>query len=265
MISAVKIADKWVFLDATDPNCIFGFPTSNIQGKQALIGISADKFEVVKVPVVNPDKNVIIDSTFLSIDKKLLKGFASVDYLGYFGSDLHTNLIYNKGDDERVYARRRMAKGSNKFIMNDYKISFPDAANKSANIRSNFEIPDYAKSIDDEIYINLNLEKLFNYTPLDTAKRKMAIENDYLSEIRQVHLLKIPEGYKLEHLPKNISVSNDVVDFSIEYKHVNDQVIATQKYVTKKLYIEVSDFKEWNAAITKVSPAYKEEIVLKKK
>ena len=265
MISAVKIDGKWIFLDATDPNCIFGFPTSGIQNKQALIGISPEKFELVTVPVMEPAKNVIIDSTFLTIDKKLLKGFASVDYLGYFGSSMYNSLLFNKGDDERVYARRRMAKGSNKFIMKDYKITYTDTLNKAANIKSNFEIPDYAKAIDDEIYINLNLEKLFNYTPIDTAKRKIAIENDYLSNIRQVHVLKIPDGYVMEHLPPNVSVSNPVVDFSIEYKQVKDQVYATQLYVTKKLFIEVADFTEWNAAISKITPAYKEEIVLKKK
>ena len=265
MISAVKIDGKWIFLDATDPNCIFGFPTSGIQNKQALIGINPEKFELVTVPVVEPAKNTIIDSTFLTIDKKLLKGFATVDYIGYYGSDMYNSLMFNKGDDERVYARRRMAKGSNKFIMKDYKITYPDTLNKTANIKSNFEIPDYAKSIDDEIYINLNLEKLFNYTPVDTAKRKIAIENDYLSKIRQVHVLKIPDGYVMEHLPPNASVSNSVVDFSIEYKQVKDQVYATQLYVTKKLFIEVPDFTEWNVAITKIAPAYKEEIVLKKK
>lgn len=265
MISAVKINGEWIFLDATDPNCIFGFPTSGIQGKQALIGISAEKFELVTVPVVEAAKNTIIDSTFLTIEQKLLKGFAKVDYLGYYGSGVYSSLMFNKGDDERVYARRRMAKGSNKFIMKDYKIGFPDSLNKSANISSNFEIPDYVKSIDDEIYINLNLEKLFNYTPVDTSKRKIAIENDYLSNIRQVHVLKIPAGYVMEHLPKNVSISNSLVDFSIEYKQEKDRVFATQTYVTKKLFIEVADFAAWNAAITKIVPAYKEEIVLKKK
>ncbi len=265
MISAVKIDGKWIFLDATDPNCIFGFPTSGIQNKQALIGMGAEKFELVTVPVVEPAKNAIIDSTFLTIDKKLLKGFASVDYLGYYGSNVYSSLMFNKGDDERVYARRRMAKGSNKFIMKDYKITFPDTLNKTANISSNFEIPDYAKSIDDEIYINLNLEKLFNYTPVDTAKRKIAIDNDYLSDIRQVHVLKIPDGYVMEHLPPNTSVSNNVVDFSIQYKQVKDQVYATQLFVIKKLFTEPADFNNWNAALAKAAPAYKEEIVLKKK
>ena len=215
MISAVQIDKEWIFLDATDPNCIFGMPTSGIQGKQALISISPQKYELIKVPVMAAEKNIITDSTFLSISNNTLSGNASVDYVGYFGADVYNSLLYNKGDDERVYARRRMAKGSNKFIMKDYKISFPDPMNKAANIAAGFEIPDYVKSITDEIYINLNLEKLFSSTPIDTAKRKVAIENDYLSTIHQIHDLKIPAGYEADYVPKNISVSNDVLDFSI--------------------------------------------------
>jgi hypothetical protein len=265
MISAVKINGEWIFLDATDPNCIFGMPTSGIQGKQALISISADKYELVKVPIMPSNKSIITDSTFLSIKNNTLIGYASVDYLGYFGNDIYNNLLFNKGDDERVYARRRMAKGSNKFFMKDYKLSFPDPATKTANIASNFEIPDYIKSVADEIYINLNLEKLFSNTPIDTAKRKVAIENEYLSEINQVHALAIPTGYEVDYLPKNISINNDVLDFSIRYKKTAGEVTATQQIIMKKLYVPAKDFPAWNQAVSIISPAYKEQVVLKKK
>ncbi|MEO7121171.1 MAG: DUF3857 domain-containing protein, partial [Ginsengibacter sp.] len=160
MISAVKLNKSWIFLDATDPNCVFGMPTSGIQNKEALISLSPDKYELAKVPIMSPDKSVITDSTFLTVSKNTVLGKCSVNYSGYFGDDVYDNLLYNKGDDERVYARKRMAKGSNKFIMKDYTITLSDPMNKIANISSTFEIPDYAKSIADEIYINLNLEKL---------------------------------------------------------------------------------------------------------
>ena len=265
MISAVQINNNWIFLDATDPNCIFGFPSSAIQNKQALVSITPEKYELITVPIVAAEKNKITDSTFLTFSGKTLNGNCSVDYSGYFGSDVYSNLMYSKGDDERVYARRRMAKGSNKFIMKDYSIGFTDPVNKTVNIKSNFEIPDYAKSIDDEIYVNLNLEKIFNYPVIDTSKRKVAIENDYQFTIQQVHLLKIPDGYQVEHIPQNVSVSNQLIDFTLEYKKVNNQVVATQNYVLKKLYIQPVDFTLWNKTITTLAPAYKEEIVFKKK
>jgi len=265
MISAVKIDKSWIFLDATDPNCIFGMPTSGIQNKEALISVSPEKYELAKVPVMAADKSVITDSTFLTISNNTLLGNCSVDYTGYFGNDLYDNLLYNKGDDERIYARKRMAKGSNKFIMKDYKISLKDPVNKVGNISSNFEIPDYAKSIADEIYINLNLEKLIDNAVIDTAKRKVAVENDYLYTINQVHTLTIPEGYETEYVPANVSITNDVLDFSINYKKSADKISATQKLVIKKLYVEPSDFDTWNNACRAISLAYKEQVVLKKK
>jgi len=265
MISAVKINKTWIFLDATDPNCIFGLPTSGIQDKEALISINSEKYELVKVPVVPAATNIITDSTFLTINKNTLLGNCSVDYTGYFGSDLYNNLLYSKGDDERLYTRRRMAKGSNKFIMQDYKILRTDSINKAANISAGFEIPDYVKSIADEIYINLNLEKLFNNPVIDTSKRKIAIQNDYLYTINQVHTLTIPTGYALDYVPKNIVVSNDLLYFSIEYKQGKEEISATQKFILKKLYIQPQDFAVWNKAITSISPAYKEQVVLKKK
>lgn len=265
MISSAFIDNEWIFFDATDPHCIFGMPSSAIQNKQALISVSPEKYELITVPVVPAEKNYIVDSAFLSIKNNTLNGFCSVDYVGYLGSDIYNNLIYNKGDDERVYVRRRMAKGSNKFIMKDYLLSFPDSINRVANIKSNFEIPDYVKSIGDEMYINLNLEKLFSGSPIDTAKRKVDIENEYLYTIRQVHILEIPAGYTVSYVPQNIAVTNDVIDFSIEYKQVAGKIIATQKMVSKKLYIQPGDFAAYNSALAKVSPYFKEQVVLKKK
>lgn len=265
MISAVKIDKSWIFLDATDPNCIFGMPTSGIQDKEALISISKEKYELVKVPVMPAAKSIITDSTSLTISNNTLMGKSSVQYLGYFGNDIYNNLQFNKGDDERVYARRRMAKGSNKFIMQDYSIHLTDTSNRIAYINAGFEIPDYVKSIGTEIYINLNLEKLFNQSVVDTVKRKVPIENDFLYTINQVHTLKIPAGYESDYTPKNVSFNNGLIDFSIVYKLTASEISATQQLVLKKLYIQPADFAAWNNAITTISPAYKEQIVLKKK
>ncbi len=265
MICAIEIDKQWIFLDATDPNCIFGFPSSGIQNKEALVSINDTEYKIVKVPVVNAGKNNITDSTFLTIKDNKLNGECKVSYSGYFGNDLYNSLMYAKGKDEEVYVKRRMGKGSNKFILNDYKINLENKANRSANISAKFEIADYAKSIGDDIYINLNLEKLLEPNYIDTVKRVMAIENEYVYTIEQAHILNIPSQYALDYVPENTHVSNDLVDFSIEYKKKDGVITSLQKLTMKKLYIEPSDFATWNKTISLISPAYKEQIVLKKK
>lgn len=265
MICAAKIDNEWIFLDATDPHCIFGYPTSMIQDKQALVSSGPDKYELVKVPIIAPEKNNITDSTFLSIQNNTLKGNCSVRYTGYFGSDLYNNLQQNKEDDERVYVRRRMSKGSNKFIMNDYKINYTDPAKREAVISSNFDIPDYVKTIGDEIYINLNLERLLYGAVIDTAKRKAPVETEFMYTIKQVHVLDIPAGYTVNYLPKNTSLSNSFTSLRIEYEQRPGKVIATQYYTVNNLYIQAGEFTQWNNILSKALYAYKEQVVLQKK
>ena len=265
MICAVKIDGKWVFLDATDANCIFGYPTSGIQDKEALISIQKDKYELVKVPVMDAEKSVIVDSTFLTIDHKKVIGRSRVTYSGYFGSEVYSGFAYNKGENERTYIKRKMGKGSNKFNLQDYKIDHTNSLKREATILANFEIPDYVKSIGDEVYINMNLERLMAPVYIDGDKRKMAVENDFLYTIHQVHVLTIPNGYAVEYLPNNKTVSNDIVKLSIEYAKIGETVVTTQKFVIKSLYILPTQFSDWNTAVSTISPEYKEQVVLKKK
>jgi hypothetical protein len=39
MISTIKLNDKFIFLDGTDNNCVFGMPSEHIQGKEALLAM----------------------------------------------------------------------------------------------------------------------------------------------------------------------------------------------------------------------------------
>jgi hypothetical protein len=265
MICAVKVDGQWVFLDATDPNCIYGFPSSGIQGKQALISLSPDKYEVAEVPIMPPTKSVITDSTFLEIKGSNLLGRSSVDYTGYYGSDLYNSLQYNKGDDERVYAKRRLGKASNKFTLIDYKFNLTHPDLRSANISGNFEVPDYVKAVGGEIYINMNLEKLFVTTPIDTAKRKVTVENEFCGTVHQIHQLKIPEGYRTDYVPNNFSISNELFDFAVTYHQSANSVTCTQRILNKTLYVQPADFALWNKCAGQISPIYKEQVVLVKK
>lgn len=51
MICTIKLDGKWVFLDGTDPLIPFGIPPQGIQGKEALVGIDANNYKIITVPV----------------------------------------------------------------------------------------------------------------------------------------------------------------------------------------------------------------------
>jgi transglutaminase-like putative cysteine protease len=265
MISAVKLNKEWVFLDGTDPNCEFGYPTHAIQGKQALIAFDDKKFEVVRVPEMEALRSKMIDTTFISIGDNGIKGNTSAYYHGYFGNDIFNSLQYRDSKDTREYVKARLSKASNKYIMGDFNVNPLGADNKSIRLNASFEIPDYGKKVGDEYYINLNLDKFYTASAIDTAKRKIPVENNYKYIVTQYTVLDVPPAYMVSYLPKNFNYSDNLVDFSIQYLKENNKVIATQQIKSNVLFMQPSDFVKWNAAVKELSSQYKEQLVLQKK
>jgi hypothetical protein len=265
MIAALDLDSNWIFLDATDPNCIFGMPSSGIQGKQALISITKDDYKIIRVPEVSVDKNTLVDSTFITLTDDGIKGHSSVYYSGYWGTDVYDRLIYSDAKQTRDYVKYRMGKASNKFIMGDYAINKLSNRDKLVNIQAGFEVPDYDKKISDELYINLNLEKLFVNEIIDTAKRKIPVENEYKYVIKQYTIFEIPESYKVSYIPKDYSLNTGVIDFTIKYSRQDNKIIALQEIHNNYLLLQPKDFNTWNNSLKQLFNQYKEEVVLEKK
>lgn len=266
MICTLRIGDRWIFLDGTDPNCIFGFPSAFIQGKQALVAISPTEFKALRVPVIRPDSSLVTDSTFLTWTGSGVQGRSSVYYNGYYGTDVCDHLLFRDTTDARDYVKYRMGKGSNKFILNDYSIRYLDDERKLVNIRAGFDIPGYGQTVGDELYINLNLEKFFNGRDLiDTAQRKVPLEHEYESKIDQYTIFNIPEGYELNYLPKDFDYSGPVMDFSIRYTSQSGKIICRQEFSDKTMLMTADDFTIWNGAIKQILNRYKEQLVFVKK
>lgn len=263
MIAALNLNNEWIFLDGTDPNCIFGLPSAFIQGKQALIAISPDEYKIIRVPEVDVNKSTVIDSTYITLTGSGIKGFSSVYYNGYFGTDVYNKLMFSDAKETKDYVKYRMGKASNKFILGNYNISKLSNSNKEVKIQADFEVPDYSKKVADELYINLNLEKFFtDNNIIDTAKRKIPIENDYKYLIRQYTVFEIPESYNVSYIPKDFSVENPAFSFAIKYSTQGNKIIAMQEFKNNYLLMEPKDFPEWNNAIKKINNQYKEQVVL---
>ena len=265
MISTALINGNWMFFDGTDPNARFDMPPAFIQGKEALVSINEKEYKVLTVPVAQPEKSVIIDSTFISLDDNGINGCESVSYNGYFGKEIYTALLYRDENETKEYVKKKMSKGSNKFTLGKYSIARINSDENLANITADFTLPGYGKKVGSEYFINLNLEKIFENQVIDTLKRKVPWEVDFNYNIRQYHILEIPKGYTVSYLPKDFRFENDLIKIDMYYKIENDKVIAAQEVKNKKLLINPPDFEEWNKPMKAVQPFYKESVVLEKK
>lgn len=265
MIAAANINNEWVFLDGTDPHAKYGMPPSSIQDKDAMIAISDNEFKIIRVPVTAAAKSLAVDSTIISFTPDGIKGNTSVNYSGYFGEDIYNTLLYRDEKETKDFVKSRMTKASNKFILGNYVINKTSPEENNINISADFEIPGYGKKIGNEYYINLNLEKLFENRLVDTAKRKVAIENEFQFVVKLYTILRLPEGYNVTYQPKDFSFENDLVALKISYQVNEGRIIALQEMQQKKLMIQPADFAEWNRASKAAAQQYKEQVVLEKK
>jgi transglutaminase-like putative cysteine protease len=265
MIAAALINNEWVFLDGTDPHANYGVPPSSIQNKEALVALSDKEYKVLLIPVTTAQQNTTSDSTFISFTDNGIKGIEKVDYSGYFGEDVYNALLYKDEKEAKDYVKLKMGKASNKFILGDYKITKVNPEENIVNITAGFEIPGYGKKVGNEYYINLNLEKLFDNRQVDTAKRKIPVEQEYKFLIKQYHILAIPEGYTVTYKPQNFIINNELLALKIQYEVTDGKIIAYQELESKKLMINTGDFAEWNKAAKAAAAQYKEQVVIGKK
>jgi hypothetical protein len=264
MICAIKVKDNFIFLDGTDNGCIFGFPSYAIQGKQAMVSINEKESRIIRVPEMEIGKSLIKDSTFLELTENGIKGRIRIHLSGYFASNLYSTLTARNEKDHSDYFKSKYPRANNKIKFSNWEWNISDDHN-TAIISADIQLPDYAKKLGDEWFLNLNLIKWFEYERIDVEKRKTAIKYDFMSGFSIVTALKIPDGYKVSFFPESDSYKNDAWSYKMIYSSDRDQVFLQQEFITDKLIKMPNLFHELNKALDKLTANYKQTIVLIKK
>ncbi len=264
MICVVKLDGEYIFLDGTDEGCIFGLPPYNLQGKQALMAINEKEFKILTVPVIDKSKNSLIDSTFLEVRGRDLKGKIKVLLNGYWASSLYSATHYRSQKENETYLKTRFQRGNNKIRFSNWQLDIaPDRT--TALITADIELPDFANFSGEEMYMNLNLFKWYEHQEIDFPKRKSPIEYSYMEQSTYTTVLKLPEGFEASYLPQSQQYKNDVWGYQLQYEQKDGQVILSQQFDTDHLMLYPNQFEQWNKVLENLYPHYKQTIVISKK
>lgn len=261
MICSYIQGDQYYFLDATGQYTPFGTPTEFIQGKEALISIDENTFQIKKVPVMTHEKNQIIDSCWISLENGKIQGKGICRSSGYDKISLTYSLVKHVNDQEKVL-RSYCEKGSNKFLIDSYKIHHLNDKDQNLILDYQFNIDNYAKQAGNELYINMNMNK-YNQNYTIKKDRVYPLDFEYLNKNTGTVILTIPQGYKVNYLPENVSVSQPEFGFSITYKKTGNTIEMTRTSYSNLLMLDNSQFENWNAMIKELNKAYAEVVVLK--
>lgn len=255
---------KTYFLDATGRYLPIDYPSSFIQGKEALISKDSSDFSIKKVPIVPPEKNTVIDTTNIKLKGENILGSSHLIVSGYNKTEVFFDLENETTDDKiKAYYNNLLQKGSNKFLIESISEKNKFSYDKDLEVNYDFTINNYSKSIGAESYINLNLVR--DISEFKTEEdRKYAVEFDHTNLFNYTTYLELPEGYKVEYIPENIELSNDYISASISYKILDGKIQYNHTYKTDFITLNLKEQKVVNTLIKQIEKAFNEVIILKK-
>lgn len=252
------------YLDATGRNTPITYPSSFIQGKEALIALDDSNYRIAKVPIIPAEKNSVKDSTKLKIEGNRLIGSTKVEISGYNKIDyIYATGNLNTKNERDIFYNDIFQKGNNKFIAHDIIETDKEDYDKNLTVSYLFTIGDYFKQFGDQIFINLNLNKYISqYRTAPNRKRDIEIEfkKYYTFETE----LQIPEGYEVEYLPESQTFSNDFIKATISYAQLDGKIVYNHTVSCDYLILNLKQQKEVNELINKVEKAYKEVVTFTK-
>lgn len=250
------------FLDATDSFSKFGLPSYFIQGKESMIQ-NGENYKLIKVPVVAGEENLNHYQIKLQLHENLLKGNSKTEINGLSRSQILSILGDAKGKQRYDLLKSLVELGNNKFRLTDYTESNISDKDLPYELQFDFEIDSYLIQAGNETYLNLFLDKPFQNSTIPNDRRSK-YDFDYLTKNQYSVSLEIPEGMKVSYYPKDSSASNDLLNYQIKYRLVENQIHLDFTIETHKLLLKKEDFDLWNQTLNELKSHYNETIIITK-
>lgn len=261
MICTLFKDGKTIFLDGTEKFNAFGEYADRIQGKQVMIE-DGEKFILQHVPTHEAQFNKENISYTLKLSDESITGKVDKTYRGESRSSLLYYFNTLKNDKKDEFLEYYLNKGNSNIKVSD--INTTDLLDRDANIDISYDIDikNAVSSFDNTVYIDLDIDKELSSYELDKRKTNFLFSSkkDLESSLR----LELPNGYKVSHLPENISVKSKNYDMSVAFSKDGNAIVYKKHFKIKNAQIETSDFEEWNDFIKKLNTIYNEQIILTK-
>jgi hypothetical protein len=253
------------FLDGTGEHLPFGYPSAFIQGKEAMVCLKPfEEFKIIEVPIMKAHESRLVDSVLISISEDTLIGIGLRLKSGYFRSFWESKLADRSGQALKDFLRNELEQGSNKFLLQGFKIEKNVSRKEALAVSYDFSIPDYVTSVDGEIYLNPFLQQYFkNYTWEED--RKLPVSYKHASS-REFYLeFDLRDKYEILTLPESFFHEDENLSLQVECSENGNSLFCKTSVQLKQLLVETEDYNSWNEAVEELSKAYRSVISLKAK
>ncbi len=266
MIACYRDDQGYHFLDGTGQYLPLGAPTEFIQGKEALIAIDHQEYELVDVPSQSPEDNRTVDTVRMELSGEMVKGTGTVSLRGYPRINMVRNL--SSYADEKDKAQKRIEaltrKGNNAYVLTDYKVTQASKYEDQWDCTYTFSLGGYAQEVNKDLYLNMNMSPQLTSHTIDTD-RKLPIEHEYMWDKNYVVQLTVPAGRVISHLPDPSSYDGGAFGYESKYTQQDNIVTYHHRVYLNTLMVQPSDMGQWHDFLRSLRKTYKQSIVVNDK
>ncbi len=262
MICTAFVNDKMYILDATEKYIALGKVGERIQGQEMLIE-DGDSYLRKTVPLLPAKENLIARTETISIKDNQLVGKGQVEFNG----ETKKSILYlsnnSKVEDKaQLFDFLSVSESGNEDLVNVNNTPETER-DKPLIIDYNYSIRNKVSQFGNEVFIELDWEKPMSQTKIEEDRLSTYAFGRKILNKTTKHLT-IPKGYKISHLPQELSYKNDNIDVEIHYRHKGNTIIYTNSITIAKGEISADEFDTWNTIIENLNSFYNDQIILKK-
>lgn len=209
-----------VWLECTNMDMPFGFLGDFIDDRKVLV-VTENGGKIKKTPAYKTENNLQITAAdvLLLLDGSI-KGDVKITSTGIQYNNHYYIATFDQ-DRLQKYYKERYWEYINNLSLNT--INFKNDKEKIAFTEDlSFEIASYVQTVDDKLFLDVNVFNKFTKVPKKYRIRKYKLEKQRGWRDEEIVNIEIPNSYALVSMPSDVEISNEFGFYSLSLEKVSD-------------------------------------------
>lgn len=261
MICTILTDSNNLYLDATDKHLLSDEVRQDVQGKQALIGLSKDSFNIVTLPIHQIHTSLRTDTINLELDGSLLKAKINSKFNGYF-----YNVFMNIQEQVKSSKDKHFSK-FDKYDGNCKEFTNGNWKEKNQTVYSSFNciLDKHVLKTSNKLFINLNVIDFYEMLNVNDLANRTVNVDEHFKYNRTLHLeLKIPKGYQLNQELKSGLTTHSDFGLKYSFKQKNNRLILDLELQLNFITLKANQFANYAVFLDHLHELKKMKIVFEK-
>ena len=262
VVSAVKIDDTYLILDATDPLIPASFTPQQCLNDKGYM-LLGNKFAWVSLKPRDKYK-VAVQAKFQIMEDGMIKGNIKEARSGYAGHRFRQLFYSEGGAEDYISGFQNKVEG---LTVNEHEFKNEDNIYKRMEASYEVELADQVMATGDMIYFSPMLHYAIDENPFKLQERKYPVDYAYPHEEIYVMSFELPEGFAVEELPEvqKMMLPENAGRFTYTVKQLDNTVQLTVRFKIDNPFFNFEQYPYLKEFYNQIVEKEAEQVVLKRK